>query len=70
MVSFVVWASLIPPLPLLAVSLWLDGGAIIAANLGSVSVKTIASLLFIAYASTLLAYSVLDTAGGLDTHPG
>ena len=58
MVSFVVWASLIPPLPLLAVSLWLDGWAIIAANLGSVSVKTIASLLFIAYASTLLAYSV------------
>ena len=58
MVSFVVWASLVPPLPLLAVSLWLDGGAVIAANLGSVSVKTIACLLFIAYASTLLAYGI------------
>jgi O-acetylserine/cysteine efflux transporter len=43
---------------LLAVSLWLDGGAVIAANLGSVSVKTIACLLFIAYASTLLAYGI------------
>ena len=58
MVSFVVWASLVPPLPLLAVSLWLDGGAVITANLGSVSVKTIACLLFIAYASTLLAYGI------------
>ena len=63
MVSFVVWASLIPPLPLLAVSLWLDGGAVIAANLGSVSVKTIASLLFIAYASTLLAYGIWTRLG-------
>jgi O-acetylserine/cysteine efflux transporter len=31
---------------------------VIAANLGSVSVKTIACLLFIAYASTLLAYGI------------
>ena len=58
MMSFVVWASLIPPLPLLLVSLWLDGGAIISANLGSVSMRTVVCLMFIAYASTLLAYGV------------
>ena len=58
MMSFVVWASLVPPLPLLMVSLWLDGGAVISANLGSVSMRTIVCLMFIAYASTLLAYGV------------
>ena len=58
MVSFVVWASLIPPIPLLLVSLWLDGGTVIAATLGRVNLQTIASLLFIAYASTILGYGI------------
>lgn len=58
MVSFVVWASLIPPIPLLLVSLWLDGGTMIATTLGRVNLQTIASLLFIAYASTILGYGI------------
>lgn len=58
MVSFVVWASLIPPIPLLLVSLWLEGSMVIATTLGSLNPQTIACLLFIAYASTLLGYGV------------
>jgi len=58
MLGFVVWSSLVPPIPLLALSLLVEGpGAIpeAAANLTWIGGG---SLLFIAYAATLFGYGI------------
>lgn len=58
MLGFVVWSSLVPPIPLLALSLLVEGpGAIpeVAANLTWIGGG---SLLFIAYAATLFGYGI------------
>ncbi len=57
MLGFVVWSSLIPPLPLLALSLWLDGPAQVAAALQGLDVKTLASVAYLAYPTTVFAFA-------------
>lgn len=57
MLAFVVWSSLIPPLPMLALSLIFEPGAIPAAA-HDLTWFGGGSLLFIAYASTLFGYGV------------
>jgi len=55
MFAFVIWGSLIPPLPMLALSLLLEGpGPLLA--LPFVSIQAMFSILFIAYGATLLGY--------------
>lgn len=57
MLAFVVWGSLIPPLPMLALSLIFDGpGALLA--LPSMSLQALGSVLFIGYGSTLVGYGL------------
>ena len=56
--AFVVWASLVPPLPLLALSGVLEGPAVMAAALQSFSVQSFAAVAYIAWASTLFGYAV------------
>lgn len=55
MLGFVVWGSLVPPIPMLVLSLVFEGPQAFAA-LGHVSLQAIGSVLFIAYGSTLLGY--------------
>ncbi|QDZ12066.1 EamA family transporter [Devosia ginsengisoli] len=55
MLGFVVWGSLVPPLPMLALSLLFEGPQSVAALL-SISPQAIFSVLFIAYGSTLIGY--------------
>ncbi len=55
MLGFVVWGSLVPPIPMLVLSLVFEGPQAFAA-LGHVSPLAIGSVLFIAYGSTLLGY--------------
>lgn len=55
MFAFVIWGSLVPPLPMLAVSLLLEGPQALGA-LTSASPQAWFSVLFIAYGSTLLGY--------------
>ena len=55
MFAFVIWGSLIPPLPMLALSLAFEGPQAFA-DLAAVSPQAIFSVLFIAYGSTLLGY--------------
>ena len=55
MLAFVVWGSLVPPLPMLALSLLVDGPQALL-DLASVSPQAIFSVLFIAYGSTLMGY--------------
>lgn len=57
MLAFVVWSSLVPPLPMLALSLLFEPGAIPAAA-QHLTWRGGGSLLFIAYASTLFGYGV------------
>ncbi len=55
MLAFVVWGSLVPPLPMLALSLLAEGPQAVAALL-TISPQAIFSVLFIAYGSTLVGY--------------
>lgn len=57
MFAFVVWSSLVPPLPMLALSLILEGpGPLLA--LPFISPQALFSILFIAYGSTLVGYGL------------
>ena len=55
MLAFVIWGSLVPPLPMLALSLGFEGPQALAGLL-SISPQAIFSVLFIAYGSTLVGY--------------
>ncbi|WP_108396643.1 EamA family transporter [Devosia submarina] len=57
MLGFVVWGALVPPLPMLALSLIFEGPQAIL-GLGSISAAAIGSALFIAYGSTLIGYGI------------
>lgn len=58
MLGFVVWSSLVPPLPLLALSLIFEGPGAIPAAAANLTWVGGGSLLFIAYAATLFGYGV------------
>jgi O-acetylserine/cysteine efflux transporter len=55
MLAFVVWGSLVPPLPMLALSLLFEGPQALA-SLPGISLQALFSVLFIAYGSTLVGY--------------
>jgi O-acetylserine/cysteine efflux transporter len=57
MLGFVVWSALVPPLPMLALSLVFEPGAIPAA-VAEITWYGGGSLLFVAYASTLFGYGI------------
>lgn len=56
--AFVVWASLVPPLPFLALSLALEGPAAIADALQHIGWSTFAAIAYLAWAATLLGYGL------------
>jgi len=56
--AFVVWASLVPPLPLFALSWLIEGPAAMTAAMHNFSVQTVASIAYLAWASTLFGYGV------------
>ena len=58
MLAFVVWSSLVPPVPLLFASLLFEGPGAIGTALENVTWLGGGSLLFIVYASTLFGYGV------------
>ena len=58
MLAFIVWSSLIPPLPLLAVSLLTEGPAADWTALSQPSWILTGSILFSAYASTVIGYGL------------
>lgn len=58
MLGYVVWASLIPPIPLLALSLWLDGPAQVVGAFAHLSLGTLASAAYLAYPTTVFAFAV------------
>lgn len=58
MLGLVVWSSLIPPLPLLALSLIFEGSGAIPATLAHVSWRGIAAVAFMSYGATLFGFSM------------
>lgn len=56
MLAFVVWSSLVPPIPLLALSLLVEGPGAIPEAAANLSWLGGGSLLFISYAATLFGY--------------
>ena len=56
--AFVVWAGLVPVLPFLVLSYFLEGPEVIASSLQNLSVSSFAAVAYIAWASTLFGYAV------------
>lgn len=58
LVGLVVWGSLIPPLPFLGLSLWLDGPHVIADSLRHFSLDSALVLAYLAFGATILGYGL------------
>ncbi|WP_026414207.1 EamA family transporter [Actinomadura oligospora] len=56
--GFMVWMSLVPPLPLLALSLAFEGPGEIGRSLAHTSLEGLGALAYIAYLSTLVGYGL------------
>lgn len=56
--AFVVWASLVPPLPFLGLSLWLEGPEAIVQSLTHLTAGTLAAVAYLAWMATLLGYGL------------
>lgn len=58
LVGLVVWGSLIPPLPFLALSLWLEGPELIIQSLRTLSLDSLLVLIYLAFGATILGYGL------------
>lgn len=58
LVGLVVWGNLIPPLPFLALSWWLEGPVAIQAALDGFNLQSALVLIYLAFGATLLGYSI------------
>lgn len=56
LMSLVIWGALIPPLPFFALSLWLEGPALILQSLQQMGIKSVSALIYLACAATLFGY--------------
>jgi O-acetylserine/cysteine efflux transporter len=58
MLSFVVWGSLVPIMPLLALSLLVEGPAAISAAFVAISPRTVGIVLFNGYVATIIGFGL------------
>ncbi|MGH8466652.1 MAG: EamA family transporter [Pseudomonas sp.] len=58
LVALVIWGALIPPLPFLALSWWLEGPALIESSLRGIGWNSVLALAYLAFVATLLGYSL------------
>jgi O-acetylserine/cysteine efflux transporter len=58
LLSLVVWASLVPPLPFLALSLVMEGPARIVASLEAISMTSVLAIVYLAFIATMLGYTL------------
>lgn len=57
-VSFIVWTSLFPIVPLLLLSLWLDGADQVTQQLHAIGLRELGVIAYLAFLSTLLGYGL------------
>ena len=58
MLSFICWSALVPPIPLLAASLLLEGPGAIPAAFEAITWRGIGSIAFMSYAATIFGFGV------------
>ncbi|WPC06469.1 EamA family transporter [Pseudomonas benzenivorans] len=58
LMGLVVWGSLVPPLPFLALSWWLEGPQVMATALRGMGLDSILVLVYLAFGATLLGYGL------------
>lgn len=58
LVGLIVWGNLVPPLPFLGLSLWLEGPQQITDALGHIGSHTLLALVYLAFVATLLGYGL------------
>jgi O-acetylserine/cysteine efflux transporter len=58
LLGLVVWGSLVPPLPFLALSLWLEGPARIGAALHGIGLVSLGAIAYLAFVATLTGYGL------------
>ena len=56
--AFVVWASLVPPLPFFLLSYWIEGPQAIAHAIGHFQWSSVAALVYLSWGATLFGYGV------------
>jgi O-acetylserine/cysteine efflux transporter len=56
--AFIVWSSLVAPLPFVLLSLWIDGPGAVLAAVQHLSLKSMAAVAYIAWISTLLGFGL------------
>ena len=57
LVALVIWGALIPPVPFFAMSLWLEGPALISHSLLHIGWSSVLSLVYLSFVATLFGYS-------------
>jgi len=65
--GLVVWSALLPPLPFLGLSLWLEGGARDWVAMAHFSWVSLASVVYLAFGATMLGYGLWSRL--LSRHP-
>lgn len=58
LVALVIWGALIPPLPFLALSWYLEGPALMESSLRNIGLNSILSLIYLAAIATMLGYGL------------
>lgn len=58
MLSFIVWTSLVAPLPLLGLSLWLDGPERVVSALTHLDAGALAAVAYLAYPTTIFGFGI------------
>jgi O-acetylserine/cysteine efflux transporter len=58
MLGFIVWSSLVAPLPLLGLSLWLDGPVRVMEALVHIDAGTLGAVAYLAYPTTIFAFGI------------
>ncbi len=57
LLGLVVWSALIPPLPFLLLSWWLEGPELILSSLSALSLKSVLAVIYLALIATIFGYS-------------
>jgi O-acetylserine/cysteine efflux transporter len=56
--ALVVWGALVPPLPFLALSAWLEGPAAMAQALRGIGLDSLLAIVYLAFVATMLGYGL------------
>lgn len=56
LLSLVVWGALVPPIPFLLLSYWLEGPELMLSSLSQMGLKSVGALLYLALVATLFGY--------------